>query len=268
MSAQHTIRRQANELACASKAGHFADWFPNTSTVRHSSLSHPRRHPSEGGIHPLGPSNAVLQFKWLTDPVSYEKLKKVDSVECGSTLPLPRCDHFDIVTGQHKSILGSRPRKDDQYWITQAGTTSKAASAAGPPSGIVFNSVTGLTQQFEQLSVKKDSSTSANTGLIPGNARAFGTITQLTDLKHDEISMEPYSGCAGSVRSSSTKSNLVASSFGKISFQHRNKTVGELVHPRTPALRESNSGRCARSSCRSKIPLFIRRMSRYRRQSW
>ena len=56
---------------------------------------------------------------------------------------------------------------------------------------------------------------------------------------------------AGKVYSSSTKSNLVASSFGKISIQHMNRIVGELVHPRTPALRESHSGRCGRSSCRS-----------------
>ena len=51
---------------------------------------------------------------------------------------------------------------------------------------------------------------------------------------------------AGSAYNSSTKSSLVASSFGKISFQHINRMVGELAHPRTPALRESHSGSCAR----------------------
>ena len=60
---------------------------------------------------------------------------------------------------------------------------------------------------------------------------------------------------AGKVYSSSTKSNLVASSVWKISFQHMNRIVGEPVHPtttsRTPAFRESHSGGCARSSCRS-----------------
>ena len=35
------------------------------------------------------------------------------------------------------------------------------------------------------------------------------------------------------VGSSSTKSNLVASSFGKTSFQHMNRMVREDIHPRT-----------------------------------
>ena len=69
-------------------------------------------------------------------------------------------------TGRHKSALRGRNRKDDQYWITVPGATSKAASPTGPPLS-ASNSVSGLTQQFEQLSVKRSSSVSASTGHIP-----------------------------------------------------------------------------------------------------
>ena len=93
-------------------------------------------------------------------------------------------------------ILSGRPRQDDQFWIKQPGTMSKAASSAGPPSWVVSNSVSGLTQQFEQLSVKRSSSESASTGLMPEHTSSSGGLRHPVALIHDEISMEPYSGNA------------------------------------------------------------------------
>ena len=138
-------------------------------------------------------SNAVLQFKRLTDSNSYEELKALDAVECGLVPPLLRRHHFDSVTGKHISIAKGSSRKDDQFWIRQPRTASKAASAAGSPTWTASNSVPALTQQFEQLSMKKRTSASADTGRIPEFASA---PCHPIVLKHDELSMEPYTGCA------------------------------------------------------------------------
>ena len=89
----------------------------------------------------------------------------MESVLCGQDLPLLRRYQFDIATGRHKSILAGRNRKDDQHWITVPGATFKAASPAGPALS-TSSSVSGVTQQFEQLPVKTSSSAAPSTGLI------------------------------------------------------------------------------------------------------
>ena len=135
------------------------------SHVYHTGLiPHPTRKAAFLGIQPWVVNNAVLQFKRLADSKSYEELKRLDSAECGLIVPLLRRHHFDSITGRHMSLISGRPRKDDQFWIRQPGTSSKAASAAGPPSWVASNSVSGFTQQFEQLSMKRSSSVSASTG--------------------------------------------------------------------------------------------------------
>ena len=108
-------------------------------------------------VEPPAVSNAVLQFKRLTDARTYEKLQNLESAECGKMPPLARRYHFDLATGRHMSAVG-RPPKGDQSWMKQ-GTTSKATSFAGPPRSAhrSSSSVSGLTQQFEQLSVNKGS---------------------------------------------------------------------------------------------------------------
>ena len=74
----------------------------------------------------------------------------MESVECGQALPLLRRHQFDVATGRHVSALGGRYCEDEQYWVAVPGATSKAASPAGP-SMSTSHSVSGLTQQFEQL---------------------------------------------------------------------------------------------------------------------
>ena len=78
------IGGQTNELVCASKVGHFIDFYGK------GLIPHPSKKASFWGMHPVGVSNAVLQLKRLTDPESCEMLKKLDSAERGSTVPLPR----------------------------------------------------------------------------------------------------------------------------------------------------------------------------------
>ena len=150
-------------------------------------IPHPTRKAALWGTQPQAISNAVLQPKRLTDSESYETLKQVESVECGLIPPLLRRHHFDSATGKHVSIAKGCPRQDDQFWIRQPETTSKAASAAGPPTWTASNSVSGLPQQFEQLSMKRSASASAGRGHIPESASA---PCHPIVLKHDEISMD------------------------------------------------------------------------------
>ena len=107
----------------------------------------------------MGPpivSSAVLQLKRLTDTEAFEKLKNMEPVERGRMPLLTRRYQFDLAFGRNMCAITSRPLKDVQSWMKQ-GTTSKAASLAGPPTSAArsSSSVSGLTQQFEQLSVKE-----------------------------------------------------------------------------------------------------------------
>ena len=49
---------------------------------------HPSRKAAYWGIQPRATSNVVLQFKPLRDTESYEKLKKLEAIECGLYTPL------------------------------------------------------------------------------------------------------------------------------------------------------------------------------------
>ena len=87
--------------------------------------------------------------------------------------------------------------KGAQSWMTARGTTSKAASPAGPPTSnaqsSTWTSVSGLAHLSEQLSAKS-LSMSASAGLIPSNSNAARNPKEPIVLKHHQISMEPYSG--------------------------------------------------------------------------
>ena len=76
-----------------------------------------------------------------------------------------------------------------QYWVKQDGTTAKAASPAPPPMAW-SNSVQGLTQHFEQMSMR-NTVNAADMGHIPDDATA--EASQIT-LRHDVFSTELYTG--------------------------------------------------------------------------
>ena len=132
---------------------------------------------------------AVLKYRFHIDPVSSAHLDKMDKIDCGWTAPLPRVHHYDGATGLHVSLGPDCALKDVQYWVKQDGTTAKAASPAPPPLPW-SNSVQGLTQHFEQMSMR-NAVNPVDMGHIPDDATA--EVSPII-LKHDEISMELYTG--------------------------------------------------------------------------
>ena len=104
-----------------------------------------------------GPSytsrQAVLKYRLHIDAVNSAYLEKMDKIDCGWAAPLPRMHHYDGATGFHTSLGPDCALKDVQYWVKQDGTTAKAASPAPPPMPW-SNSVQGLTQHFEQMSMR------------------------------------------------------------------------------------------------------------------
>ena len=130
----------------------------------------------------------MLKYRLHIDAVNSAYLEKMDKIDCGWTAPLPRVHHYDGATGFHTS-LGPDCTLDVQYWVKQDGTTAKAASPAPPPMPW-SNSVQGLTQHFEQMSMR-NAANPVDMGHIPDDATA--EVSQIT-LKHDEISTELYKG--------------------------------------------------------------------------
>ena len=132
-------------------------------------------------------NNVMLQFKRRTDRDAFMEVDKRDKLECGAPTLLPRVHILDVTTGMHNSRGRGCSLRHDQYWIKHEGAKSKAASAA-PPSRIGSTSVSGLTQQLEQMSV-------GNTGMghVPENASAE---CQPISLTHEEVSYEAYTGNA------------------------------------------------------------------------
>ena len=121
-------------------------------------IPHPVKKEAFWGVGPPAISNAVPQYKRLTEDQGYEQLKNIESVESGKMPLLARRHQFDPVTGRHLSAFTGRLAEDTQSWITAQGTTSKAASPAGPSTFAAQSSgsVSGLTQQFEQLLCEKE----------------------------------------------------------------------------------------------------------------
>ena len=132
---------------------------------------------------------AVLKYRLHIDAVNSAHLDKMDKIDGGWTAPLPRVHHYDGAMGYHISLGPDCALKNVQYWVKQDGTTAKAASPAPPPMSW-SNSVQGLTQHFEQMSMRS-AVNPADMGHIPDNATA--EASQIT-LKHDELSTELYTG--------------------------------------------------------------------------
>ena len=143
-------------------------------------------------------SHAYLQYRRLTNEAAYQQLKNLESVESGLVLQLARRAQVTAATGHDSSAAAGHPHKirSDQSWMTVQGATSKAASPAGPPTSTAQSStsVSGLTQQFEQLSVGRSSSVTARAGLIPNDGGADKKPRAPIVLSHDKTSMEPYGG--------------------------------------------------------------------------
>ena len=94
----------------------------------------------------------------------------MDKIDCGWTASLSRLHHYDGATGFHTSLGPDCALKNVQYWVTQDGTTAKAASPAPPPMPW-SNSVQGLTQHFEQMSMR-NAVPLIDLGRIPDDATA------------------------------------------------------------------------------------------------
>ena len=96
---------------------------------------------------------AVLKYRLHIDPVLSALLDQVDKIKCGWTTPLPKMYHYDAATGLHRTLGPDCALKNAQYWVKQDGTMAKAASLAIPPMSW-NNTVQGLTQHFEQMSMR------------------------------------------------------------------------------------------------------------------
>ena len=153
-----------------------------------SSLTGNQTYYTKGGLIPhltkkgffwksLAPAthNAVLHYRLHIDPVNSAHLDKMDKIDCGWAPPLPRVHHYNSATGCHTSLGPDCTLKNVQYWVKQDGTTAKAASPAPPPT-TWSNSVQGLTQHFEQMSMR-------NTGNLPD----MGHIPDRKGLEHLKV---------------------------------------------------------------------------------
>ena len=131
----------------------------------------------------------MLKYRLHIDPVNSDYLNQIEKIDCGWTPPLPRVHYYDGATGLHLSLGPDCALKDVQYWVKQDGTTAKAASPALPPAPW-SNSVQGLTQHFEQMTMRS-AVPPMDMGHLPDEATA--EVSKIS-LNHDEISMEYYSG--------------------------------------------------------------------------
>ena len=131
----------------------------------------------------------VLAYHLLIDPTNSDHLNKVDKVACGWLAPLSSIiSDYNPNTGLHKSLGLDCVQGVAQYWTTPDGTTAKAASLAVPPSW--SGSVQGLTQHFEQLSMKGSAHTSDMGSFLDEASAPLAKV----QLNHEEVSMEYYTG--------------------------------------------------------------------------
>ena len=130
----------------------------------------------------------VLKYRLHIDQENSACLDQIEKIDCGWTAPLPGVHHYDGATGLHLSLGPDCALKDVQYWVKQDGT-AKAASPALPPV-TWSNSVQGLTQHFEQVTMR-NTVIPIDMGHLPDEATA--EVSQIS-LNHKEISMEYYSG--------------------------------------------------------------------------
>ena len=130
----------------------------------------------------------VYEYQAYLDPTDPDKLKEVDKVPCGWVSPLPRIHDYNSATGLHASLGIDSLQGTSSYWVAKDGTTPKSASFAVPPSR--GGAVQGLTQHFEQLSMKNNTHASGMGSFLDETSDP----PEKVKLKHDEISWEYYSG--------------------------------------------------------------------------
>ena len=102
--------------------------------------------------------------------------------------PLSKISDYNPTTGLHKSLAIDCVQSTSQYWVTKDGTTAKAASPAGPPSWC--GSVQGLTQHFEQMSMRGGTHTSELGSFLD----EASDPPEKVQLNHEEVSWEYYTG--------------------------------------------------------------------------
>ena len=94
----------------------------------------------------------ILEFQLYLDPTDPARLKQMEVILCGWVPPLQKISNYNPTTGLHKTLTVDSVLGNPQYWINKDGTTAKASSPAGPPSG--GGVVQGLAQRFEKMSVR------------------------------------------------------------------------------------------------------------------
>ena len=127
----------------------------------------------------------VLMYQLHLDPT---RLNQVEKIPCGWMSPLSKISDYNPNTGLHKSLGIDSVQGASQYWVTKDGTTAKAASPAGPPSW--SGSVQGLTQHFEQLTVKGGAHASEMGSFLD----EASDPPEKVQLNHEEVSWEYYTG--------------------------------------------------------------------------
>ena len=93
----------------------------------------------------LAVHETILEYQLYLDPTDPAHLKQMDMIPCGWVSSLPKISDYNPTTGLHKTLAVDSVLGNPQYWITKDGTTAKAASPAGPPSG--GGTVQGLAQR-------------------------------------------------------------------------------------------------------------------------
>ena len=131
----------------------------------------------------------VLKYRPHIDPILSAHLDQVDKIKCGWIAPLPKLYHCDATTGLHHTLGPDCALKNAQYWAKQDGTTAKAASLAIPPMSL-NNCVQGLTQHFEQMTMRHAVNPMDLISLLDEPTAEAAQI----QLNHDEVSVEYYSG--------------------------------------------------------------------------
>ena len=78
----------------------------------------------------------ILEYQMSLDPEDTARLKQMDVILCGWVPSLQKVNDYNPTTGLHKTLTVDSVLGNPQYWLTKDGTTAKASSPAGPPSGV------------------------------------------------------------------------------------------------------------------------------------
>ena len=135
----------------------------------------------------LAVHETVLEYQLHLDPEDPAQLRQMEKILCGWVPSLPRISDYNPTTGLHKSLAIDCVQGNPQYWMSKDGTTAKAASPAGPPSW--SGAVQGLTQHFEQMSMRGGTHSETKTFLD----EASDPPVELS-LIHEEVCWEYYTG--------------------------------------------------------------------------